>query len=400
MKKYSRSNVQKPGENFSIHHASKSSYYNPKNLKVKKLNVSKTIDRDTVMTHSSTDSKTISTSGGKKHKMQLSKNIKSKSRGNGSDISKLHYKYQNTKPTASQLKSYTNKSKKLGGSSLDKTNVSKASSSSKRRLNNSTSCNLIGLYEQNPSYPGDRKMSKYINAKSNVKDIKETNKVEEFSLTRRVNNSISQLSGMNRLNLSKSKTKKKKKKPSHIKSHSNIPMYHEQPITIKSSPNKQFSDSKNKNTKHSKHVHHQSETNVKTSFINKNNVLMIDSAIGIKTYINLPLSPNTGRAAVKPSNNVISLNAMVKGGIKEKTSILHTRALSDNYPYQFANNNHHIYTSGPSTLDGRGYKLKPKSKDKKPFQKTYDKRNVFKSPKLSEKYAKSKNFKFSFNENN
>jgi hypothetical protein len=394
MKKYSRSNVQKPGENFSIHHASKSSYHNPKNLKVKKLHGSKTIDRDTVMTHSSIDS----TSGGKKQRMQLSKNIKSKSGGNGSDINHLHYKYQNTKPTASQLKSYTNKSKRLGGTSLDKTNISKASSSSKRRLNNSTSCNLIGLYEQNPSYPGDRKMSKYINSKNNIKDIKEINKVEEFSLTRRVNNSINQLTTMHRLNSSKSKTKKKKKKPSHIKSHSNIPMYHEKPITIKSSPNKQFSDSKK--TKDNKHVHHQSETNVTTSFVNKNNVLMIDSAIGIKAYINLPLSPNSGRAVVKPSNNVISLNAMVKGGIKEKMSVMHTRALSDNYPYQFANNNHHIYTSGPSTLDGRGYKLKPKSKDKKPFQKTYDKRHVFTSPKLSEKYAKSKKFKFSFNENN
>jgi hypothetical protein len=209
-------------------------------------------------------------------------------------------------------------------------------------------------------------MSKYVNAKNKINDSKETPKAEEYGNSRRINSSMSQLSISHRVNSSKSKTKKKKKS-THIKSHSNIPMYHDQHISNKGSAKKQYSDSKGKKKKYSKHVHHQSEANVSTSITNKNNVLMIDSAIGIKAYINLPISPNSGRPFVIPNTKIISTHAMVKGGIKDSTPQTHARAPSDNYPYRFTNNNHHIYTSGPNTLDGRDYKPQPKSKEKKPY---------------------------------
>lgn len=41
-----------------------------------------------------------------------------------------------------------------------------------------------------------------------------------------------------------------------------------------------------------------------------------------------------------------------------------------------------MYTSGPSTFEGKTYKLHPKSKEKK-SQKTYDNRHVFTSPKVN-----------------
>lgn len=134
MKKYSKSNVQKPGENFSVRHSSKSSYHQPKNLKVKKIQGSKTIDRDTLLTHSSIDSTSVL----KKHSMHLSKKIECKTRERNNDDD-FYHKSLNSKPTASQLLSYTNKSKRLVGTSLDKSSVSKVSSKSKKRLNNSIS---------------------------------------------------------------------------------------------------------------------------------------------------------------------------------------------------------------------------------------------------------------------
>ena len=88
------------------------------------------------------------------------------------------------------------------------------------------------------------------------------------------------------MNSSKSKTKKKKKKGTHMKSHSNIPIYSDHHISNKGSAKKQYSDSKNKKKKFIKHSHHQSEATVSTSLINKN-MLMIDGAIGIKAFINL-----------------------------------------------------------------------------------------------------------------
>jgi hypothetical protein len=113
---------------------------------------------------------------------------------------------------------------------------------------------------------------------------------------------------------------------------------------------------------------------------------MIDSAIGIKAFINLqPLSPNN-KAIVIPSTKVISSNSMVKGGLKTKSNYAHARALSDHYSYNFSNVNHICKASGPSTLDGRGYKLQHKSKDKK-LQKTYDKRVGYNSPKLPSKFT-------------
>ena len=84
--------------------------------------------------------------------------------------------------------------------------------------------------------------------------------------------------------------------------------------------------------------------------------------------------------------NVISSDAMVKGGIKDKQNHFHTRTLSDHY--NFVNGNH-IYTSGPSTLDGRLYKLQTKSKEKD-SRKTYDSRKGFRSPKIKAKFSKSK----------
>ncbi|CAI2362159.1 unnamed protein product [Moneuplotes crassus] len=80
------------------------------------------------------------------------------------------------------------------------------------------------------------------------------------------------------------------------------------------------------------------------------------------------------------------MNEMVKGGLKDKPGHGHTRTLSDSYNYNFQNNNH-IYTSGPSTIDGRMTHLKSKSKEKK-SQMTYDVRRGLISPKMKYKYNK------------
>lgn len=130
--------------------------------------------------------------------------------------------------------SYTHKSKRLTGS-IDKSSA-KASSKSKKRLNNSISCNLVGFYGQNQEYTAEGKMSKYVDAKTVPKQNGVKNYTEEYCKSRRVNTSMSNLSSHHRVNSSKSKTKKKKsKKPTHMKSHSNIPLYHEHNISTKGS---------------------------------------------------------------------------------------------------------------------------------------------------------------------
>ena len=65
-----------------------------------------------------------------------------------------------------------------------------------------------------------------------------------------------------------------------MKSQSNIPTFDDRHISERASAKKQYSDSKMKKKKSTKHAHHQSEANVSTSISNKNNILMIDSAIG------------------------------------------------------------------------------------------------------------------------
>lgn len=200
------------------------------------------------------------------------------------------------RPTGTQLMSYTHKSKRLTGS-IDKTSSNKNSSKSKKKLNNSTSCNLIGFYEKQPGYQGERKMSKYIQAKNPVRQNEPSNCTEEHCTTRRINTSMSNLSSHHRMPSSKSKSKRKKsKKPTHMKSHSNIPVYKDQQMSTRASAKKQFSDQKSKKKRYVRHAHHQSEANVSTSVSNKNNVLMIDSSIGewvcnyslgFKAFINL-----------------------------------------------------------------------------------------------------------------
>jgi hypothetical protein len=106
----------------------------------------------------------------------------------------------------------------------------------------------------------------------------------------------------------------------------------------------------------------------------------IRDIMGIQNF-----SPGGNTNIVIPSTNVISMNEMVKGGLKDKLTHSHTRTLSDHYSYNFQNNNH-IYTSGPSTLDNRMSHLKGKSKDKKSLM-TYDIRKKFNSPKHKPKYS-------------
>jgi len=178
-----------------------------------------------------------------------------------------------------QLMNYTHKSKRLTGS--EGLNTYKPESSGKRKLSNSISCNVIGgLYERSPTYQAQRKMSKYVQAKN--KDLPRGDNCHN----RRINSSISNVSISHRVSSSKSKSKKKKKKSSHMKSHSNIPVYQDTQISSRASAKKQFSDSKSKTKKKSKHIHHQSESNISTSISNKNNILMIDSAIGNRSLIN------------------------------------------------------------------------------------------------------------------
>ena len=233
-------------------------------------------------------------------------------------------------------------------------------------------------------YQGVNKIGKYDKTKNYIK-AKENNRTEEYSNPRRVNTSLSQHSNSHRINNSKSKSKKKKKKPIHMKSHSNIPIYYNPHNLHKGSSTKKYSASKDKKKKIGKHGHHQSEANFSSSIMNKNNMLMIDGAIGIKAFINLQsLSPHSNKGIVIPSTSVISTDQMVQGGIKKVPNFGHKRTLSDNYSYNF-NNTNHIYTSGPSTLDGRIFKLQTKSKYKK-SQKTYDSRKTFVSPKIKGKF--------------
>lgn len=304
MKKYSRATAHQTESNFSARNSSKSSFKQSKgcelfkmnytneslrkskptkSLKVKKADGHYTLDKD-IGIHASIDS----IPGIKKHAMQLSKKIKSKTREfvntigdpvNDSKGDNVHT-VNLSKTPGSQLVHYTNKSKRLAGSN-EKTNTSKNSSKSKKRLNNSISCNMIRFEDNYPQYPKERKMSKYVPAKTGAKQMDTINKTDEFCNTRRVNSSMSNLSSNNRMDSSKSKSKKKKKKPTHMKSYSNIPPYQDHHISSKNSTKKQYSDSKAKKKKSVKHAHHQSEANVSTSITNKNNILMIDSAIGM-----------------------------------------------------------------------------------------------------------------------
>lgn len=73
MHKYSK-NIKKPAENFTVRDSTKSSYHQPKNLKVKKASIHRTIDKDAI-THSSIDSMAI-----KSQILQPTKKVKSKTR--------------------------------------------------------------------------------------------------------------------------------------------------------------------------------------------------------------------------------------------------------------------------------------------------------------------------------
>ena len=186
------------------------------------------------------------------------------------------------KSSETQLMNYTHKSKKLNDS-VDKFVRTKTDSSNKKKLNNSTSMNFLGYLDQRTSYPENKKISSYINPKTNLKQVETINRAEEYSKSRRVNTSMSNLSVSHGVNSSKSKTKKKKK-ATHMKSQSSIPAFDGKHISERTSAKKQNSESKMKKKKSTKHIHHQSEANVSTSISNKNNVLMIDSSIGNRLF--------------------------------------------------------------------------------------------------------------------
>lgn len=200
-------------------------------------------------------------------------------RDNSENRSEKSQKQLVIKSPGTQLMNYTHKSKRLT-TSTDNTLTSKASSKSKKRLNNSTSCNFLGINEKQTASHGDRKMSKYINAKNGNRYVEVANRTDEYPKSRRNNTSISNISVSHKVSASRPKSKKKKK-PTHMKSHSNVPTMKDQKFYEKSHSKKQYSESKGKKKKKFvHHQHHQSVANMSTSITNKNNVLMIDSAIG------------------------------------------------------------------------------------------------------------------------
>jgi hypothetical protein len=139
--------------------------------------------------------------------------------------------------------------------------------------------NFLGYLDQRSSYPENNKISSFANSQANVRQTDQANRAEEYSKARRVNTSMSNLSISHGVNSSKSKVKKKKK-ASHMKSQSSIPAFDNHHMSERTSAKKGYSEAKMKKKKSSKHVHHQSEANASTSISNKNNILMIDSAIG------------------------------------------------------------------------------------------------------------------------
>ena len=162
----------------------------------------------------------------------------------------------------SQLLNYTHKSKRLM-ENTEKPAMSKSNSKAKRKLNNSTSCNLKLLY--------DKQM------------LVSSNKTKDLQHMRGANSSMSNLSvsGSNKHNVSKSK--KKKKKGNHMKSQSGIPI-NTRCISERLSEKKQATEPKvRKKKSSSKHAHHKSDCNPGSSKNNKNNLYMINSAIG-KVY--------------------------------------------------------------------------------------------------------------------
>lgn len=367
--------ICKFSSNFIAKHSSKSSCHHTKNLKVKKSHGYKTMHKDIAKTQYSSES----TASVKKANFSLAGQQKKRSR----QISRRKDDPESgpkTKPTGSQLMSYTNKSKRLATSTESS---SKVNLNTKKRSSNSTSWNFIKYTDTNSVYHGDRKMSKYVPAKNPSKGSK--NRTEEYGHGRRVNTSTSHISNSHFMNSTKSKGKKKKK-ASHMKSHSNIPVYYEGNISTKGSGKKQYSGSKSKKKKTWRHTHHQSQSNGSISLGTKSNMVLVDNNIAIKDIMGIQnFSPSGNTHIVIPSTNVISMNEMVKGGLKDKASHGHTRTLSDHYSYNFQNNNH-IYTSGPSTLDNRMTHMKGKSKDKKSLM-TYDIRKKFISPKHKPRYS-------------
>ena len=75
---------------------------------------------------------------------------------------------------------------------------------------------------------------------------------------------------------------------------------------------------------------------------------------------------------------------MVKNNFKVHNQA-HIRALSDNYKYNFSNND--MFYSGPNTLENHHYfEYKTKTKNTG----TFDKRNDFSSPKLPKNSKKGR----------
>ncbi|CAI2362158.1 unnamed protein product [Moneuplotes crassus] len=283
LKKYSNPNGQSADSQAMLRHSCKSSCHQTKNLKIKKGQSYKTINKEIGKSHYSSESM----SSLKKGNFSLNNKIKKKGRQVSSNKQQnerntdISHPKNHSKSIGSQLMNYTKKSKRLTTS----TETTSKANIHANLINNSTSCNLLNFCDQNSSSYGKRKMTKYVQAKNTVKG--KNNKTEEYCNPRRSNTSFSHQSNSNCGTSSKSKVKKKKKKPAHMKSHSNIPMYYEGHISTKGSAKKQYSGSKSKKKKTCRHGHHQSQSNAPISFKNKNNMIMIDGSMGVREISNL-----------------------------------------------------------------------------------------------------------------
>lgn len=95
------------------------------------------------------------------------------------------------------------------------------------------------------------------------------------------------------------------------------------------------------------------------------------------------MSPTTTKAIVIPNAKIISTGGMIKDSFRGQNQS-HMRTLSDNYKYNFSNND--MFYSGPNTLENNNHYFEYKTKSKNTS--TFDKRTDFSSPKFSKNVTK------------
>lgn len=97
------------------------------------------------------------------------------------------------------------------------------------------------------------------------------------------------------------------------------------------------------------------------------------------------MSPTTSKAIVIPNTKIISTAAMIKDSFKGHNQS-HIRTLSDNYKYNFSNND--MFYSSPNTIENNNHHFDYKTKTKNSG--TFDKRTDFSSPKFSKNIKKGR----------